>query len=158
MRADFFSTGGFRHEGAYFVVVTVVRVLCPGVEAPADCVQSCRASFGLTGGDARRSIKGEGAAAVAGPDPVRRPAMETDVLVKDIGKLQRFAGTLLRVGVVHNQLDSFVAGEMADGFRIDPGNGLELSGPVAFEMRPRQPGCVVRVPTRGHANLRAGDS
>src|SRR5579864_2079351 len=158
MGADFFSTGGFRHEGAYFVVVTVVRVLCPGVEAPGDCVQSRRASLGLTGGDARPSINGEGAAAVAGPDPVRRPAMETDVLVKDISNLQRFAGTLLRVGVVHDQLDSFVAREVANDFRIDPGNGLELSGPVAFEMRPGQPGCVVRFPLGGHANLRAGDS
>ncbi len=90
MGREFGCPGGLRHERADFFVVAVVRIFCPGVEAPFDGIESSRASLGTTGGDARRS-NDESAAAVASPDPVGRPAVEADVFVQGIRESQYLA-------------------------------------------------------------------
>src|SRR5712692_5207470 len=41
--------------------------------------------------------------------------------------------------------------QVADDFRVDPGNWLEFSGPVAAVVRPGEPGGRVGLPFGGHA-------
>ena len=44
----------------------------------------------------------------------------------------------------------FDLGEVADDFGVDPGDGLEFSGPVLGVVGPRDPGGGVRGPLGGH--------
>jgi hypothetical protein len=48
-------------------------------------------------------------------------------------------------------VDVFAAGEVADDLGVDPGDGLELSGPVLGVVGPGDPGGGVGGPLGGHA-------
>jgi hypothetical protein len=48
-------------------------------------------------------------------------------------------------------VDGFYLGEVADDLGVDPGDGLEFSGPVLGVMGPGDPGRGVRGPLGGHA-------
>ena len=50
------------------------------------------------------------------------------------------AGALLGGLVVNEDVDVLAAGEVADDLGIDPGDGLEFSGPVLGVVRPCDPG------------------
>ena len=60
-------------------------------------------------------------------------------------------GSLLGGLVVDEEMDVFDLGEVADDLGVDPGDGLELAGPVLGVVGPRDPGCCVRGPLGGHA-------
>ena len=53
--------------------------------------------------------------------------------------------------VVDEDVDVFDAGEVADDFGVDPGDGLEFSGPVFGVVGPGDPGGGVGSPLGGHA-------
>ena len=53
--------------------------------------------------------------------------------------------------VVDEDVDVFDAGEVADDFGVDPGDGLEFSGPVLGVVGPGDPGGGVGGPLGGHA-------
>ena len=57
----------------------------------------------------------------------------------------------LGVGVVDEDVDVFAAGEVADDLGVDPGDGLEFSGPVFGVVGPGDPGGGVGLPLGGHA-------
>ncbi len=66
-------------------------------------------------------------------------------------RLEDAGGALLGGVVVDEDVDVFDAGEMADDFGVDPGDGLEFSRPVIGVVRPGDPGGGVRRPLGGHA-------
>jgi len=61
------------------------------------------------------------------------------------------AGALLCRFVVDEDIDLFDLRKMTDDLRINPGDGLELAGPVLGVVRPRDPGGGVWCPLGGHA-------
>jgi hypothetical protein len=66
-------------------------------------------------------------------------------------RLQDGGGAALGGEVVDQDVDVFDAGEMADDLGVDPGDGLELAGPVVGVVGPGDPGGGVRGPLGGHA-------
>jgi hypothetical protein len=60
-------------------------------------------------------------------------------------------GAVFGVGIVDENVDGFYLGEVADDFGVDPGNGLEFSGPVLGVVGPRDPRGSVRSPLGWHA-------
>ena len=77
--------------------------------------------------------------------------MKANVFSESIGLIEDFPGALFRSRIVDDELDAFMPGQMADDFRVDPRDRLKLSRPVITIMRPCQPGGLVRLPFRGHA-------
>ena len=55
------------------------------------------------------------------------------------------------VFVVDEDVDVFYLGEVADDLGVDPGDGLEFSGPVFGVVGPGDPGGGVGGPLGGHA-------
>jgi len=72
------------------------------------------------------------------------------------GAAEEIVGSALGVGVVDEDVDVFDAGEVTDDLSIDPGDGLELAGPVFRVMGPGDPGGSVRSPFGGHAVVHLG--
>src|SRR5208337_4310979 len=67
------------------------------------------------------------------------------------------AGALFPTRVIDDQVYTLMPRQVADDLGIDPWNRLELTRPVAAEMRPGEPCGLVRLPVRGHAvALRGG--
>ena len=60
-------------------------------------------------------------------------------------------GAALGGEIVDQDVDVFDGGEMADDLCINPGDGLELAGPVVGVMGPSDPGGGVVLPLGGHA-------
>src|ERR1700735_1452707 len=77
--------------------------------------------------------------------------MEPDSVEIGAGAFQDATGALFGGDIIHEDVDIFDAGEMADYFRVDPGDGLEFSRPVFGVVRPREPGSFMRLPFGGHA-------
>ncbi len=61
------------------------------------------------------------------------------------------AGAVLGGLVVDEDVDVLATGEVADDLGVDPGDGLELSGPVLGVVGPGDPGGGVWCPLGGHA-------
>ena len=121
------------------VVVNVVGVLGPAVEAP------------VGEGDLARGGFDEDGAGVAEPDAVGTPGVE--VKAGEVGALaaEHASGTLLGGEVVDQDVNVFDVREEADDLGVDPGDGLELAGPVGGVVGPGDPGGGVRGPLGGHA-------
>src|SRR5437762_2440135 len=69
--------------------------------------------------------------------------MESNIPAQRARSIEHFA----RVGrIIDDQLDALMPRMMANDFRVDPRDRLELAGPVIAIMRPRQPGGPVRLP------------
>ncbi len=64
---------------------------------------------------------------------------------------EHLGGAALGGEVVDEDVDVFDGGEVADDLAVDPGDGLELSGPVFGVVGPGDPGGGVRGPLGGHA-------
>jgi len=77
--------------------------------------------------------------------------VEAGVFVQSVGELECFAGALLGVGVIDDEVDALVTGERANDFRVDPWNGVEFAGLVAREVRPGEPGGLVGSQLGRHA-------
>jgi hypothetical protein len=121
------------------VVVEVVGILGPGIELPVG-----------DGGFALRILDEDGAG-VAEPDAVRAPVVE--VQAGEVGMLaeEHVGCTLFGGEIVDEDVDVFDLREVADDFRVDPGDGLEFVGPVLGVVGPGDPGGGVRGPLGGHA-------
>ena len=121
------------------VVAAPVVVLGPGVELP------------VGDGKFAGGVFYEDGAGVAEPDAVSGPAVEVGAGHVGSGALEVVSGTLLGGLVVDEDVDVFAAGEVADDFGVDPGDGLKFSGPILSVVRPRDPGGGVEGPLGGHA-------
>ena len=121
------------------VVAAPVVVLGPGVELP---VGDGELAFG---------VFDEDGAGVAEPDAVGGPVVEVEAGHIGSGALEQAGGAALGGEVVDEDVDVFAAGEVADDLGVDPGDGLELAGPVFGVVRPGDPGGGVRRPLGGHA-------
>jgi hypothetical protein len=128
------------------VVAAPVRVFGPGVELP---VGDGEVSFCVLDG-ALDSFNKNGAG-VAEPDAVGGPVMEVGAGEVGAAAAEDAGGAALGGEVVDEDVDVFDAGEMADDLSVDPGDGLEFSGPVVGVVGPRDPGCGVGRPLGGHA-------
>ena len=60
-------------------------------------------------------------------------------------------GAVFGIGIVNEDVDRFDLREVTDDLGVDPGDGLEFSGPVFGVVRPGDPGGGVRGPLGGHA-------
>ena len=97
------------------------------------------------------SANDKSTAGIAGPDAVRAPAVESDVVVQGVGFGQDFSRLLFGRWISYDQVDGFVLAEAADDFGVDPRNRFEFARPVAAVMGPGQPGRSVGLPLGGHA-------
>ena len=77
--------------------------------------------------------------------------MEANIVGKRIGFLKYRPSAFFGTFTVDDEIDPLVARQVSDDLGIDPRDGLELARPVAFEMRPREPSGLVRLPFGGHA-------
>src|SRR5262249_1709820 len=98
----------------------------------------------------------EDGAGVARPDAIGGPNMETDVLETNVREPQDFAGKRFFVRALDDNVHLLHAAEMPNDVGINPGYGRELSGPVAAIVRPRDPGCRVRLPFGRHSVAQSG--
>ena len=87
-------------------------------------------------GEGARATRYEDGAGVAEPGAVCGLAVEADVGGERIGAVEQLAGLALRGGVIDNQIDTLVAGEIADDFGVDPGDGIELARPIRVVVGP----------------------
>lgn len=76
-----------------------------------------------------------------------------EVQAREVGSLaaQHAGGALLGGEVVDEDVHVLDLREVADDLAVDPGDGLELAGPVLGVMGPGDPGGGVRGPLGGHA-------
>ncbi len=93
----------------------------------------------------------EDGAGVAEPDAVGVPVVEVEAGEVGSGAAEVAGGAVLGVVVVDEDVDVFDLGEVADDFGVDPGDGLEFSGPVLGVVGPGDPGGGVGSPLGGHA-------
>ena len=121
------------------VVAAPVVVLGPGVELP------------VGDGEVACWIFDEDRAGVAEPDAVGLPLVEVEAGEIGSGAAEMADGAVFGVGIVDEDVDGFDLGEVANDFGVDPGDGLEFSGPVFGVVRPGDPGGGVRSPFGGHA-------
>ena len=121
------------------VVVPPVVVLGPRVELP---VGGCAVAL---------RIFHEYRAGVAEPDSVGRPVMEVYAGEVGAAALEDASCPALGCKVVDEDMDVFDAREVANDLGVDPGNGLEFSGPVFRVVRPGYPSGGVGSPLGGHA-------
>ncbi len=127
------------HAGGKLVVVVPVVVFGPGVEAP------------VGEGDLALLVSDEDGAGVAGPDTVGGPEVELDAVEIGAGAGEATGGAGALGGTGNDEVDDFARGEEADDFRVEPGDGLEFTGPVLAVVRPGEPCGLVRLPLGGHA-------
>ena len=125
----------------YLVVAVPVVVLGPGVELP------------VGDGDLALWILDEDGAGVAEPDAVGEPLVEVKAGEVGAGAEEDAARALLGGLVIDEDVDVFAAGEVSDDLGVDPGDGLEFSGPVFGVVGPGDPGAGVRGPLGGHAEV-----
>jgi len=151
-RADFTGMGSFGHTAANFFVILEIGIFGPGIETPSDGGEF-RPFFKPRGRVARghTSRGDEGAAGVASPHPVGRPAVEAQVVGQGIRFGKNLSSMLFSGQIVDDQLDSLMPPQMTNNFSIDPGDGFKFSRPIAAVVRPCQPGGGVRLPFRGHS-------
>ncbi len=83
-----------------------------------------------------RVIGKEDAAGIARPYAIGAPAMKDDVAGERVCLLQNCLRAILCAFAVDDQIDALVASQVADDLGIDPRNRLELSRPVAAQVRP----------------------
>ena len=121
------------------VVAAVIVVLGPGVELP------------VGEGEVAGGILEEDGAGVAEPDAVGGPVVEVEAGHVGSVAAEHSGGAGLFGQAVYEEVDVFDAGEMADDFGVDPGDGLELVGPVFGVVGPGEPGSGVGCPLGGHA-------
>jgi hypothetical protein len=67
------------------------------------------------------------------------------------GAAEVTGGTVFGGHIVDEDVDGFGLGEVANDFGVDPGDGLEFSGPVFGVVGPSDPGGGVRGPLGWHA-------
>src|SRR5262249_7068975 len=91
-------------------------------------------------------------ARIARPHTVGRPAMKADVSVQRIRSVENLLYPSLRRSIVDDQLNPFMFGKVPNDLGIHPGDGVELSRPIIFIVRPRQPGRGVRFPLAREAD------
>jgi hypothetical protein len=77
--------------------------------------------------------------------------MEVEAGEVGSGAEEHATGAVLCGLVVDEDVDVLAAGEVADDLGVDPGDGLELSGPVLGVVGPGDPGGGVRGPLGWHA-------
>ena len=123
------------------VVAAPVVILGPGVELPVGDGEVSSSCGGLD----------EDGAGVAEPDAVGGPVMEVGAGEVGATAAEDAGGAALGGEVVDEDVDVFDAGEMADDLGVDPGDGLEFSGPVFGVVGPGDPGGGVGRPLGGHA-------
>ena len=121
------------------VVAAPVVVLGPGVELP------------VGDGEVAGGVFDEDGAGVAEPDAVGLPVVEVEAGEVGSGAAEVAGGAVFGVGVVDEDVDVFDLGEVADDLGVDPGDGLEFSGPVLGVVGPGDPGGGVGGPLGGHA-------
>ena len=133
------------------VVAAEVGVLGPGVELP---VGDGEAGGGIFGGGFRYFYKD--GAGVAQPYAVGGPVMEVEAGEVGAATAEDGGGAALGGEIVDEDMDALDAGEMADDLGEDPGDGLELAGPVGGVVGPGDPCGGVRLPLGGHAGWGGG--
>ena len=101
-------------------------------------------------------LREENAAGVAQPHAISRPPVETNVVRKSVGPFEHPARLSGGRGIVDDQFNPLMPGQIANDFRVDPRNRLELPWPVSVIVGPRYPGGGVRLPLRGHAVAKRG--
>jgi hypothetical protein len=121
------------------VVAAPVVVLCPGVELP------------VSDGEVACGVFDEDGAGVAEPDAIGLPLMKMEAGQVGSGAAEVAGGTAFGVFVVDENVDGFDLGEVTDDLAVDPGDGLEFSGPVFGVVGPGDPGGGVSGPLGGHA-------
>jgi hypothetical protein len=121
------------------IVAAPVVVLGPGVELP------------IGDGEVAGGIFDEDGAGVAEPDAVGGPVVEVEACEVGSGAAEVAGGAVFGGEVVDEDVDVFDLGEVADDFGVDPGDGLEFSGPVLGVVGPGDPGGGVGGPLGGHA-------
>jgi len=131
------------------VVEMPVGVLGPGVELPVEDGEV----FPITGAG---GFFHEDRAGVAEPDAVGGPLVEVEAREIRAAALEDARGAALGGEIVDEDVDGFDGGEMANDLCVDPGDGLELAGPVVGIVRPCDPCGGVRGPLGGHAGLGGG--
>ena len=82
--------------------------------------------------------------------------MKDDMVTERIGVFEHGASIFFHALTVDNQIDALMLCKVADDLRIDPGNGLELSRPIAAKMRPGKPRGNMRFPFGWHAIAESG--
>ena len=118
-------------------VAGVVRILCPRIEPPIHQLDGAA----LTVHESRRRV--------AQPDAVRghdmKPHVARHAVRREMLLRRRTHGR-----IVTQNLDPLARREYARDVGVDPGNGSQLTRPVGFVVRPRNPGGLVRMPLGGH--------
>jgi hypothetical protein len=79
--------------------------------------------------------------------------MEAHIRYRRVSEQQHLACLLLGRRIIHDQLDAFVPRQIADDFGVNPRDRFEFSRPVVAMVGPCQPGCGVRLPFGGHAQV-----
>jgi hypothetical protein len=126
------------------IVAMPVVVLGPGVELPVGDGEGVLVALGVEALD-------EDGAGVAEPDTVGGPVVEVDAGEVGAAAAEDGGGAAFGGEIVDEDVDVFDAGEMADDFGVDPGDGLEFAGPVFGVVGPGDPGGGVGGPLGGHA-------
>jgi len=121
------------------VVAAPVVVLGPGVELP------------VGDGEVACGVFDEDGTGVAEPDAIGLPLVKVEAGEIGSGAAEVADGTIFGVGIVDEDVDGFDLGEVANDLGVDPGDGLEFSGPVFGVVGPGDPGRGVRGPLGGHA-------
>jgi hypothetical protein len=132
------EAGGAGGEFAGAVVAGPVVVLGPAVEVEFD------------GGAGGVGAVDEEGAEVAGPTAVGGGVDEGDTVVPGAGLTEEGAGLGAKVAGDENA-DEFVAGEDADDFAVEVGDGFEFTWPVGGFVGPGEPGGSVGFPFGGEA-------
>ena len=121
------------------VVELAVRVLGPAIEEP------------VGEGNLALCVADKDGAGVPRPTAVSGPAVKAHVVEVGASALENTGHALQRLAVFDDDVDLLVAGEQAHDLRIEPGDGLEFSGPVLGIVGPGEPGGFVRFPFGRHA-------
>ena len=140
-RAPQLQVEGLRRALGDLVVLPVVRVLGPAVEAEA---RDRHLGLGVLAPHADGPE-------VARPAAVGRPAEELDAPGRGADPLEdppRLRLVRLRG---HEDADDLALRQLADDLAVDPRDGREAARPVGEVVRPAEPGGLVLLPLRGHA-------
>jgi hypothetical protein len=132
---------GLGHPLGHLIVLAVVRVLGPAVEAePGDCDLRLRLLAAHKDGTE-----------VPRPAAVGGPAEELHPLGGRPHTLEYASGPGL-VGLRgDDDAHDLALGELADDLPVGPGYGCEAPGPVGDVVGPPEPGGLVGLPLRRHA-------
>ena len=126
-------------------IAPMVVVLGPAVEFPADQTDggiACRR---------RLALDDKGRGRVAQPNAIGGRLEEPDSSQVDSHAFELIRHAALHRLAADDDVHRFDAAQVPDDLGIDPRHRRELSGPVVAIVRPRDPGCRVWLPLRGHA-------